>query len=244
MLCWIWHRPLQGWAEGEGEGERGFCGRAGEPGSQSGRWLNHLPSASQDIHPTPQTHMWACRSTYKKAHTSRNTRASSPLFAPRSAWRKDSVPGRQQEIQDGLVYKQSTWRSSYTHQKDWSHKRVELIKHLFNSLQRNQKGSSFDEDTDFFFFFNFSLNLTCSCLSMCQARLWNVIHFQACERSQQQSCCVFAPGWQIPANGKQTSRARRWWMYLQYSQSTDTHFTVGTVGTLCVSRVLCAGSSF
>lgn len=49
------------------EGGGGFAVSAGEPGSQSGRWLNHLPSTSRHPPRSPRAHVNAHfhRSTYQ-----------------------------------------------------------------------------------------------------------------------------------------------------------------------------------
>lgn len=91
------------WVGGGGGGGGGvlFCGSAGEPGSQSGRWRNHLPTTS--LHPphTPDAPS-TCDNSYNKSAYEKNLMAPSLLFF--QTCKEDSVPCRKQEIPDKLVY--------------------------------------------------------------------------------------------------------------------------------------------
>lgn len=70
-----------GWGLGEWVGVGGvlFCGSAGEPGSQSGRWRNHLPTTSRHPSHTPDTPT-TCDNSYNKSAYEKNLMAPSLLF--------------------------------------------------------------------------------------------------------------------------------------------------------------------
>lgn len=59
-----------GLCRGEQRGGSGVCGSAGEPGSQSGRWLEPPSPPQADIHPTPQTHTYMWTHIFTEAHIS------------------------------------------------------------------------------------------------------------------------------------------------------------------------------
>lgn len=123
-----------GLCRGEQRGGKRALRFCREPGSQLGRWLNHLPSA---IQPTPQTHVRVSafhRKAHEYTHTCTNSPTSSPslfLQVPQhSGCRKMACQPGSSKYKPALFTRIARDGSSYTHQRGRCHKRVNLIKHF------------------------------------------------------------------------------------------------------------------